>query len=173
MRKALFAASACVFASGAAIAQLQPLNVKTGQWQVTLTSSVNATLPPEAQAALARLPPAQQEALRSRFGGGPQTRTYPKCLKQTDLANGAFQDPNQTCNWTTVMSSPNDMQLRGTMCRANGRDDMTGDVTVTIHAIDSENATGSVQFNAAGRGTNIASNSTFTSKWVGAACTTN
>jgi hypothetical protein len=173
MRKVLFAAAVCVFASGAAIAQLQPLSVKTGQWQVTLTSSATATLPPEAQAALARLPPAQQEALRARFGGAPQTRTYTNCVKQTDLAKGAFQDPNQTCNWTTVMSSSSDMQLQGTMCRANGRNDMTGDVTVTIHVVDPGTATGSVQFNAAGRGTTIASNATFTSKWVGATCDTN
>jgi len=171
MRKALFAAGVLVFASGAAIAQFQALNVKTGQWQMTVTSTVNMTLPPEAQAALARLPPAQQEALRSRFGGTPQTRTYKSCITQADLAKGPFQDPNQNCNWTVVNSSSSDVEMHGTICHSgDAKNDMTGDFSVKIHVIDSENSTGAVQVNAAGNGQTIASNSTLTGKWLGASC---
>ena len=170
MRNVLFAAGFCVFASGAAIAQFQTLNVKTGQWQMTVTSTVNATLPPEAQAALARLPPAQQEALRSRFGGAPQTRTYNSCITPADLAKGPFQDPNQKCNWTIATSTASDLEMRATMCRTN---DMIGDIDVKIHVIDSGNSTGTVQFNAAGNGQSVAGNSTLTGKWIGATCTAN
>jgi hypothetical protein len=173
MRKALFAAAICVFASGAAIAQLQGLNVKTGQWQVTMVSTVNATIPPEAQAALARLPPAQQEALRSRFGGASQTRTYKSCITPADLAK-PFQDPNQKCNWATVTATASDIEMHGTICRsADNRNDMNAEVSVKIHAIDSENATGTVRVNGAGNGQTFASNATLTGKWLGATCDAN
>jgi hypothetical protein len=172
MRKALFAGAAVfVFASGAAIAQFQPLNVKTGQWEITVTSAINMTLPPEAQAAMARLPPAQQEALRSRFGGKPQTRTFKSCITQADLAKGPFQDPSQNCNWSVVTSTSSDVQMHGTICRSGDqKNDMTGDFSVEIHVIDSENSTGTVQINGAGNGQTIASNATLTGKWLGSTC---
>ena len=174
MRKALFAAAVFVFASGAAIAQFQSLNVNTGQWQMTITSTLNMTLPPEAQAALARLPPAQQEALRSRFGGTPQTRTYKSCITKADLAKAPFQDPNQNCNWNIVTSTASDLEMHGTICRsADAKNEMSGDFSVKIHVMDSGNATGTIQFNGVGNGQTIASNSTISGKWVGATCEAN
>ena len=174
MRKALLAAAVFVFASGAAVAQFQALNAKTGQWQMTTTSTVNMTIPPEMQAALSRLPPAQQQALRNRFGGAPETRTYKSCITQADLAKGPFQDPNQKCDWTVVTSTASDVEMRGTTCRsADGKNDMTGAFSVKIHIIDSENATGTIQINGTGSGQTFSSNSSITGKWLGATCDPN
>lgn len=173
MRKAFLGAMICLSISAAATAQLQRLNVKTGEWQMTTVSAVNATLPPEVQAMMSRLPPAQQEALKSRFGGTPQTRTYKSCVTQADLDKYPFDDPNQRCTWTVSTSTGSDLEVTATICRANNRD-MTGNINIKIHAVDSENATGSVQMNLTGNnGQVITSNATIAGKWIGSACETN
>jgi hypothetical protein len=187
MGKAFLAAAICLAVSAAAIAQqrppvtqqlqqglsaqLQPLNVKTGQWAVTETSTVNATIPPELQARLSQLPPEARAALQSRFGGTPRTTTYTTCITPADLAKMPFQGPNERCNWNTLTSTGSDMAVHGTICRANGNNDgTTAEANVSIHAIDSENATGSVQVNMVGNGQTVNSSATFTGKWVGATC---
>lgn len=173
MRKAFLGVAICVAISAAATAQSQRLNVKTGEWQMTTVSAVNATLSPEIQAMLGRLPPAQQEALKSRFGGTPQTRTYKSCVTQADLDKYPFDDPNQRCTWTVSTSTSSDLEVHATICRANNRD-MTGNIDVKVHAIDSENATGSVQMNLNGNnGQAVTSNATITGKWIGATCEAN
>jgi hypothetical protein len=174
MRKAFLAAAICLSATVTASAQLQPLNVKAGQWEVTSVSAINATLPPELQAMMSRLPPAQQEALRSRFGGTPQTIKYKSCITQEDLAKGPYKDPNQKCTWTVLTSTSSDMQLRATACRGPDQREMLGEIDVNIHVVNSENTTGSSQVNITGNnGTKMATNATFTGKWLGATCDQN
>ena len=173
MRKAFLGAVICLSISAAATAQSQRLNVKTGEWQMTTVSAVNATLPPQVQAMLSTLPPAQQEALKSRFGGTPETHMYKSCVKQADLDKYPFDDPNQRCTWTVSASTSSDLEVHATICRADNRD-VTGNINVKIHAADSENATGSVQMNLTGNnGQVITSNATITGKWIGATCEAN
>ena len=169
MRKALMVACLCLSAS-AVLAQSQALNVNTGSWEVTEVSSVNASLPPEMQAMLSRLPPAQQEAMKQRFGGAPQTNTYKSCITQSDLTKTPFENPKEKCEWTTRTSTGTDMVLRGT-CEAGNRGGERANIDMRIHVIDAQNATGTVQLNgAAGNGATMNSNATFTGRWVGPAC---
>jgi Protein of unknown function (DUF3617) len=184
MRKAIFAAVLCLSASAALTAQLppatqlqapsaqlQPLNVKTGLWQVTEVSTVTATIPPELQARLSQLPPATRAQLQSRFGGTPRTTTYNTCVTPADLAKFPFQGPNEKCNWTTLTSTGSDMVVHGTVCRAGGNNDGTqAEADLRIHVISSENATGSVQISVTGNQT-MNSSATFTGTWQGATCT--
>jgi hypothetical protein len=169
MRKALMVTCLCLSAS-AALAQLQALNVNTGSWEVTEVSSVNASLPPEMQAMLSRLPPAQQEALKQRFGGAPQTNTYKSCITQSDLDRTPFENPDQKCEWTTRSSTGTDMVLRGT-CEAGNSGGARANIDMRIHVVDAQNATGTVQLNAAsGNGTAVNTNATFTGRWIGPTC---
>lgn len=170
MRKTLMVAFLCVSASATAVAQLQALNVKTGSWEVTEVSTANASLPPEMQAMLSRLPPAQQEALRQRFGGVPQTHTYKSCVTQADLDRTPFENPQEKCDWTTRTSTGTDMELRGT-CEAASGGAARANIDMRIHVVDAQNTTGTVQLDVAGgNGATMNTNATFTSKWVGSTC---
>lgn len=171
MRMAFLAGVICLSASAALTAQLQPLNVKTGLWQITAVSSLNvAAIPPELQARLNQLPPEQRALLQSRFGGTPHTDSYTSCIKPTDLTSMPFQRPNDRCNWTTLTSTGSDLVVRGT-CQESGSNGTTNVVAnVTIHAIDSENTTGSVQVAATGSA-QVNANNTLTGKWMSATCT--
>lgn len=170
MRKALLAAAICMSAAVAANAQFQPLNVRTGNWQITSVSSVIATIPPELQARLSQLPPETRAALQSRFGGQPQTNTYNSCVKPSDLTTQPFNDPNQKCSWKTLSSNGTDLVAQGT-CQSGGKDSVMANVS--IHAINSQDATGSISISGTANGSSINSNSTLTGKWVGAACENN
>lgn len=170
MRKTLMVGFLCLSASAAAVAQLQALNVKTGSWEVTQVSSANVSLPPAMQAMLSQLPPAQQEAMKQRFGGVPQTNSYKSCVTQADLAKTPFENPKQKCDWATRTSTATDMVLRGTCETANGGGERVN-IDMRIHAVDAENTTGTVQVNATGgNGATMNSNATLTGKWVGPTC---
>jgi len=62
---------------------VQPLNIKTGLWQLTMTTTVSGRppIPPEA---LARMTPEQrakfEAAMKARASHGPRTRTYKNCV---------------------------------------------------------------------------------------------
>jgi hypothetical protein len=172
MRMALLAGVICLSASAALTAQLQPLNVKTGSWQITAVSSMNIAIPPELQARLNQLPPEQRAQLQSRFGGAPHTSTYNSCITAADLARVPFQRPTDRCTWTTLTSTGSDMQVRGTCQETDNNGTTNVNANLSIHVIDSENATGSMQMSATGNA-KMSGTNTLTGKWVGATCTTN
>ncbi len=177
MHKAGMTAVILVSFSAAASAQLQPLNVQTGEWQVTVTSAVTATIPPEMQAQMSQLPPEQrariEEMMRTRLGGQPQTSTHRSCLKAADLTKMPFQDSNTQCTWNTLSSNGTTMEIHGTACQfkeGNGPS-ATGEVNVSITAANSRNASGTIQFAMAGaNGQSMSANSRFTGTWLSGTC---
>jgi len=157
MRKTLFAAMICLLASVAfAVAgKFQPLNVKTGLWQVTETSTVSG-LPPQMAAIMQAAPP---------------TRTYKTCVTTKELnANPWANGPNEKCTWTVLNSTSSDMELRGSSCAAFRDQGMRTDFHLKIHALDSENVKASVQGTSTGNGIDVNLNGTYTGKWLGATC---
>jgi Protein of unknown function (DUF3617) len=178
MRKVLFVAAICMLASVvmAATGQFQPLNVKTGLWQITEISSATGLppIPPDMQAKLDQMPPEQraklEEMIKSRYGGTPHTTTYKKCVKKEDLDKDAFSKPTDKCTWTTVSSTGNDVEVRGTSCSDGKNEGMKGDADIKIHVVDSENATGTVRITVTGNGQTSNINNTLTGKWLGATC---
>ena len=175
MHKAGIAAVILISGSVAALAQMQPLNVKPGLWEMTTTSAVNATIPPEMQAQMSQLPPEQrariEEMFRNRLGQ-PQTATHRSCVTAASLAKMPFQDSKVNCTWNTLTSNGSAMEIHGTACRmdqGNGRT-ATGEVNVTIRAAGSEAASGTIQFAMSGPNGQMSMNSSFTGKWVGATC---
>ncbi|HET7892993.1 MAG TPA: DUF3617 family protein, partial [Candidatus Sulfotelmatobacter sp.] len=86
--------------------KLQPLNVKTGLWESTVTYTRTGQLPISA-GTLARLTPAQRARLEERAkanAGNSTTTTNQSCLKKEDLENPDFTDKKK-CTWTTLESS--------------------------------------------------------------------
>jgi hypothetical protein len=62
------------------------------------------------------------------------------------------------------------MEARGSACEAGKNEGMKTDITLKIHATDSQNVTGAVQGSATGNGNTVNINNTYTGKWVSATC---
>jgi len=155
----------------------QPLNVKTGLWQVTESSTASGVppIPPDMQAKIDQMTPEQRARIEAvitkRFGGTPQVTTYKKCVTAEDLNNNAFiNKPDEKCAWTVLNSTGSDMEVRGTSCSAGRNQGMETDVHINIHALDSENVKASVQGTSTGNGHTMNINNSLTGKWVSASC---
>lgn len=177
MRKAIFVVAICLLASMAlaAAGTVQPLNVKTGLWEVTTTSVTNGAPPisPDMQAKLDQLPPEQrakvEEMIKNKFSGTPTTASYKKCVTKEDLNKNPLGKPDDRCPWTVVTSTGTDMEIRTSSCPLeNGG--VKGDVNLKFHVVDSENVTASMQATAAGNGQTAKFGGTYKGKWLGATC---
>ena len=148
----------------------QPLQVKEGLWDVTVTNHFPANSPPNLpEAALDRLPPEQRErvlaALKSTQAKG-QTRKLPFCLTHEhllsgDMLSGDIFDVNVRCTTQQVTSSSEKLTAtqqcgivqRVTTIERVSDTTFTGDQSVITHnTLD----------------TRI--NSTFSATWVRADC---
>ena len=158
MKKAIGVMMICLAASiaFAATGKLQPLKVKTGLWQMTQTVTWTG-LPPQFAAALTNGVPAH----------------YKSCVKQSDLLKNPWSDGSgQKCSWTVLNSNGTDMEVQGT-CSAAISGDISLQMHGKIHAVDSENGTGSVDVTLSGNGMNAKGHADYTGKWIGATCPAN
>jgi hypothetical protein len=156
-----------------------PLNVKTGQWETTVTTQMTGmpqsaqmpTIPPEQ---LAQMPPEQRakiEAALKRAGamasGKPTSITSKNCIKKEDLAKfNPNANKDLSCKTTVVSSSLTRQELKMD-CESHGSK-QTG--TVVVEALSSESTKFSVQAaaNQDGHAMNMTINGT--SKWLGETC---
>jgi Protein of unknown function (DUF3617) len=171
MRKIVLWSFACLSASILlAAGKYQRLNIKTGTWETTYTTTVSGA-PPIPQEMLDKMTPEQRtrfEAAMSKMASGtPRTRTSKTCVTREKLQNDPFNDKEQSCTHTVLTSTGSKMEIED-VC---ADEDSKSDSKVRIEASDSENVKGWVQSSVTGRGKTMSINSTFTSKWVGAACT--
>ena len=179
MRKIFSTVVICLLAGAilSAAGKVQPLNVKTGLWQVSLTSTMTGLppIPPDLQAKMDQMPPekrAQMEAMmKSRFGGTPTNTNYKKCVTKEELENNAFSKPEEKCNWTVVTSTGTDMEVKTASCAAGKNVGMMQtDVDLKIHVVDSENVQATMELTSTGNGNTMKGNGTYTGKWLGATC---
>ena len=133
-----------ILLSGIALwgATLEPLNVKTGLWQVTMTNTISG------------LPK-------------PTTSTYKSCVKKEDSDKYPFTDPKDKCTWTVQTSKGNKMEATGT-CMPEGQGKV--DYIIRLEAIDSENVKGTGQLTFDGPGGAITGTYSATAKWASATC---
>lgn len=135
-------------------ASLHPLNVKTGLWQMTVTTTWKG-LPPQFGSAMAN----------------GRTHTYQTCVRPEDLnTNPWAEGSGEKCSWSVLNSTGTDMEVRGTSCDMGSEFGMTSEVQGEIHVIDSKNGTGSFDVTMTGNGRTISGHSSYTGKWVGASC---
>jgi len=147
MRKTFFIAAVCVLVSVSIVCQekFQPLNVKTGQWQVT-------------------------ETYKSSEMPAPHTITFKSCVTKEGLSSNPFNDKEQRCDWHVVTSDGTDMELKATACSLNPKMGMTAAVHFNLHAVDSEHVNGSGEWTMTGNGMNMKGNATGNGQWVSATC---
>ena len=142
MRKVILLA---VFLSATALfaAALEPLNIKPGLWQVTMTATVTG------------LP-------------RPNVNTYQSCIRKEDLGKYPFTNPKDKCVWTVQTSTGSKMEATGT-CMPEGMGKV--DFSMNLQAVDSENVKGTGQLTVnGGPGGVMSGNYSGTAKWVGATC---
>ena len=170
----VFGVSALLFATANLVAQ--SASIKPGLWETEISVTTNMTLPPDAEARIAALPPEQQAMIRSRMSGGkPTTSTNRSCvapnttidslLKQQTQKNGAMQC---TISNRSISSSGGSFD---TTCTGDGS---TAMAHVEFTRLDDEHATGKMHMTMSssrnGRSMSGSSDSTIRYKYIGADC---
>lgn len=151
-----------------AAVQYQPLNVKTGLWQNTMTTSLagEMLIPPER---LAKLSPEQrarvEAAMNARSGQGAKTTTYQSCLTKEELQKTPFRD-KKNCTETLVSSTKTQAEVK-LVCTMEGID---GNGEMQIHAISDESVAGSGHGTATMEGRTMNTTWKLTGKWVRESC---
>jgi hypothetical protein len=166
-----------VLSTVAAQGQSMSATIKQGLWQTQVTSSVQMTLPPEVQAKIAAMPPAQQAQMQSMMGGPaakPTSSTVKSCVASTmtptDLLNQAQQKGGMTCKFTnqqvTASTVSFDMNCTTTQGTASGHAQFT--------MADSDHGTGTthmtVAMSANGHSANATMDGTSIYTYLGADC---
>ena len=162
-----------VSATGAVRAadSIQPLDVKLGQWETTITSE-GSGLPPIPPEVLNRLTPEQRAKMEERMkdyaSKGPRTTTHKSCLKKEDLDKAmSFGTDQKSCTRNIITSNRSRQEVH--MDCAIGGGKQTG--TIRVEAVSSESVKGTTQMTMTNGERTMNINSSFSSKWLGAACT--
>ncbi len=174
MRKSLFFGAVCLWATVLmAGGKITPLNVKTGLWQNTATTTVTGALgmPPELMARLTPEQRARYEAAMKKHAanGTPRTRTYKSCLTQKNLNENPFDDPSRgemKCQQTVITSTGSDLEFREHCAGGTTH----ADFHMKLHAIDSEHIVGNSDNTATMGGRTMHSTMKMDFKWAGATC---
>jgi hypothetical protein len=150
-------------------ADFEPLKVKTGQWQVTLTGQTTGT-PPIPDEVLRRLSQEQRDKLQQSIqsGGASGTKRVVKTCVTKDKLDKPFSlgDESKACTRTLVTSSGAKQEIR-VEC-AQGATKSSG--SVMVNAVDSENVKGTMQMSATNGSNTMKMNYDFVAKWLAPAC---
>ncbi len=125
-----------------AATNVQPLNVKTGLWQVTMTMTIQGM-------------------------GGPQTHTYKSCVTKEKLNEYPFKDPDNNCRYTVQSSTSSHMDVSGSCLPKEGG---KADFKIQLEAVDSEDVKGTGQLTLAGPQGAMHGDYSGKGKWIGASC---
>ena len=153
------------------------IQIKQGLWQMQATSSMQMTLPPEMQARIAAMPPAQQAQMQSMMGGGmgkPTVSTVKSCVAKpttaSDLLNQAQQKSGMKCAYTNQQVTATAVSFDISCTSAQGNASGHAQFTMT----DSEHGSGTthmtVASNANGRSMSMTMDGKSTYTYLGADC---
>jgi uncharacterized protein DUF3617 len=146
----------------------EPLNVKTGLWENTLTTTIGGEMPISSER-LARLTPEQRArvlaTLKSSADQGARTITYKSCVTKENLRQSPFSE-KRNCNETLLHSTSRQAEINFD-CTLEGVK-VTG--TIQIQAAGDESIKGTGQGKASAEGRTMNTTSTLTGKWVQASC---
>ena len=150
-------------------ANFRPLDVKTGQWESTISGQTTGQ-PPIPDELRKRLTPeqlAQVEAAMQSRGSKPAVGKSCLTKDQLDKPFNLGDEKTKACSRTLVTSSGGKQEIRIDCDRAG----MKSAGTVKVEAVDSENIKGSMQMAVTNGEHTMNMNYTFAAKWIGPACT--
>lgn len=142
MRKMILLAAISLAGTVLMAADLQPLNVKPGLWQVTTTTTIQGM-------------------------GAPMTQTYKSCVKKEDMNKCPFPDRDNECKYKVQSSTGSHMEVSGDCLYPTGQ---KADFQIELNVIDSEDVQGSGQASIAGPEATMHGDYSGKGKWVGASC---
>lgn len=128
-RLTILAAAAAVLSAGPLFtgsARADALAVNTGLWEATMdmgaaSAAMGATLSADQ---LAKLTPAQQEAVKKAFAAASAPRTFRRCITQAMLDKGLAAETSRHCTVTTVSAEAHaaeyQMACTGTKISSSG-----------------------------------------------------
>ena len=122
---------------------IQPLNVRTGLWQVTLTTKISA------------LP-------------SPTTTNYETCVDKEDLNKYPFTDPEEKCSSTVLTSTGSAMKAHGT-CSPEG-DGTKYDFRLQLKALDAKHVEAKGKLAISSQGVSMDGDYLAKAKWISATC---
>jgi len=151
-------------------ADMVPLDVKTGLWESSMTYERSGA-PPIPPDLLAKLTPEQrarmEEKMKSMPSQSQKTSVHKHCLKKEELEKPlSFGSADKSCTETILTSSRSKQEIR-VECAIGG---MKQHGTIRIEALNSENVKGNVQMTATDGARTMNVNTSFSAKWIGAAC---
>jgi hypothetical protein len=148
-------------------ADVQPLNVKPGLWETTMTTEMGGiaavSIPPEK---LAQLPPEQRARIEAQLKGigAPTTSTTQSCHLPGDLDKpfASHNDRNKSCKTTGLVSTGSKQEMAVECEKATG--------TVKIEATDSNHVNGNILMHVTTNGRAMDMKITIASKWLSSSC---
>lgn len=148
--------------------KLQPLNVRTGLWESTITTSTSGQMPIPAEM-LARLTPEQRAKFEARMkqNSAPKSRTYTNrdCETKEKLAEQPFNSEKE-CKQTIITSTSTKAEVK-MVCELG---DVRSSGTMRIDVLSPESVKGAGQMTSNGGGHTMTVNTSFSAKWLGSSC---
>jgi len=153
-------------------ADIQPLNLKAGLWETTLTVQTSG-VPPMPPEVLAKLTPEQRAKIEAKAkaaaGEGPKTTVKRSCLEERDV-NKPFTlvlgGDERGCKQTVVSSSATKREIR-VECSNNS---VKGNGTIQMEAITPGDLKVASQWSTTDGSRTMKMTSTATAKWLGPIC---
>jgi hypothetical protein len=159
-----------------------PLDIKTGEWEYTVTMQMSgmpqqsaAQIPQIPADQLARLPPEQRAKVEAALkqaanmtSGKPTTSTSQNCVKKEDLARlNPLGNADKSCKMTVIDSTRSKLEAK-VECDSPGNKSSS---TVTVEAASPELSRFSVVSTGIADGHPMNMTVNGTGKWLSAACT--
>jgi hypothetical protein len=167
MHARLLAATAATLALGAAsAAHAQTFNAKTGEWEMTITTTLTGNpFPADALAAMPAAKRAEVEAELKRRSGKPATNTYRTCLTKEDLTQDRFlrSEGDEICTRKIITRTPTKLVLQQTCPPPRAS---TGQSTIEVKAPD--RIVANIDSKVNGGAARIRSD--ISGKWIGEKC---
>jgi hypothetical protein len=169
MRYKTFAVIVVMAAAVWAEDKFQPLNVKTGLWETTRSTTRSGEVPiPEEM--LSRLTPEQRAKFEARMKANAAakttTHTDKSCVTKRTLEESPFTDQQGQCT-KKILTSTSSKAEASFVCDIEGT---TAKGSVKVEAVNSETVKGEQQITATVNGRTMNTSGTFTSKWLGSSC---
>ena len=144
-----------------------PLDVKTGEWESSMTVSTS-DVPPIPGEALARMTPEQRARLEEQTKSlSGRTTVHKFCLKKEKLNTPLTWGNNDKACTNTLATSTSSMQEIHVECVRSTR---KSSGTMRFQSLDSEHIKGTVQMTMTSSSGNMDIKSAFTAKWLGETC---
>ncbi len=151
-----------------AAADFRPLDVKTGEWESSMTVSTS-DLPPIPVEALAQMTPEQRARIEQQTKSlSGRTVLHKFCLKKEKLNTPLTWGNNDKACTNTLVNSTASMQEIHVECTRNSS---KSSGTMRFESLDSEHIKGTVKMTITNSTGNMDINSAFTAKWLGDTCT--